>query len=135
EASLIGPGSALAREPAHVGDQLSDVAVGERRAERGHPGPADWRAAVLDEIEQVLIGAPVDRRGGTELTGPDQEEGGAPGALPVGPVAGCAETEVETCGRRRAGWWFGSIQEPRQPAREGSDRGDDHRESQQRSAH
>src|SRR5437762_11303684 len=82
---------------------LAEVLIRQGRAERRHPRPTDRRAAVLDEVEEVLVRTCVDRRGVAQLTGPDQEERRAPRACSIRPVTRRAETEIEARSFRCAG--------------------------------
>src|SRR5262249_57487378 len=75
-----GPRSGRGGERSHVRHQRADLVVRQMIAEGGHTRPADGGPAVLDEIEHVVVregrhGLPVP-----EIAGPDEKDGGSPGA-------------------------------------------------------
>src|SRR5438552_18171568 len=85
------PASSPRAERSHVGDEGADVVVAEGAAEGRHTGPPDRRAAVLDDVGEILVGVSGHPRGVREVAGPDQEQGGAPGAAAAFAVAGGAK--------------------------------------------
>src|SRR5439155_25158046 len=80
--SLPDRASALGQRP-DVLDHRLDLLVREMEPEAGHPRLADRRAAVLDELEQVLVGVSTHPRRVGEIARPDQEERRAPRAAAV----------------------------------------------------
>src|SRR5712691_5310482 len=96
-------------ERSHVGDEGADVLVAEGAAEGRHARPADRGAAVLDDVEEILVALSGHARGVGEVAGTDQKQGGAPGAVAVGPVAGGAEAQVKTGDARGPRRGFGGV--------------------------
>src|SRR2546429_8400665 len=93
-ASSASPESARAAETAHVGDELAELVIRQRGAEGGHAWPPDGCAAVLDDLEEVLVRARPEAGavGGGSRGGPG--ESGAPGAAAhpcLGPGAKAGE--------------------------------------------
>src|SRR5207249_8288268 len=127
--------SARPSEAADGADELLDVRVTERRAEARHARPSDGRPAVLDDVEQVLIGAAADGPTVTQIARADQEERRSPGALPIDAMTGRAEPEVESLDRGRAGRRTGRVEEPGQPTGEDADRREHDQERRERPTH
>src|SRR5712692_7703989 len=105
-------------ERSQVGDESADVVVAQGGAEGRHAGPSDRRAAVLDDVGEILVGVSGHARGVREVAGPDQEQSRAPGASAILAVTGGAESQVETrdAGGPRRG--FGRIEQPGETADE-----------------
>src|SRR5207249_4667070 len=127
--------SARAAEPAHVGDQLTDLYLRQGGAEGGHARPSDGRAAVLDDVDERLVGALIEATGVGEIAGTDQEERGAPGTAPVHAVARDAERVEEPLAARGAAGWPRRVEERREARCEDADRRDREDEDDQRAAH
>src|SRR5262249_26549661 len=89
-------------ERSRVGDQRADVVVAERAAEGRHSGPSDRGAAVLDDVEQVLVAVLGQAGRIGEIAWTDQKQRRAPGAAAVLTVAGRAEPEIEASDARHA---------------------------------
>src|SRR5262250_78376 len=89
-----GSRSGRCRQRSHVGDQRADLGVGQMIAEGGHARPADGRAAVLDQVEHVVVRERRYRLPVLEIARPDEKYGGAPRATAVGAVTGRAVREV-----------------------------------------
>ena len=76
-----------AAEGADVRDDRVDLRVIEVGAEAGHAGLTERRAAVLDQLVEVRVGARAHARWVGEITRSDQEQRCAPGAAPAAAVA------------------------------------------------
>src|SRR5215831_7812599 len=63
-------------------------------AEGGHTRPADGGPAVLDEVEHVVVREGRHCLPVPKIAGPDEKEGGAPGAMAIGPVARGAVAQI-----------------------------------------
>jgi hypothetical protein len=118
-----------------VAHQRTDVVVGKVIAEGRHAGAADGGPAVLDDVEEVLVG--VRRRAGGvgEVAGAEQEQRRAPGATAVAAVALDAVGVVEALAARGARGWPGIVQEPRETDREAADGRDRRRQRDQGTPH
>src|SRR5439155_25369090 len=102
-ASSASPESARTTELAHVGDELAGLVLREGGAEGRHARPPDGRAAGLDDVEEVLVGALTEAGAVGEGGGMDQEERGGPGGATVGAVSRCAGVVGGLAGPRGAG--------------------------------
>src|SRR2546430_15015283 len=94
-ASSASPESARAAETAHVGDELADLVIRQGGAEGGHARPPDGCAAVLDDIEEVLVRARPEAGAGGGGPRAEQEERGAPGGATIRARAPDAEPPEE----------------------------------------
>jgi hypothetical protein len=92
---------------------------------------------VLDDVEEVAVGVLAHAGAVGEVAGTDQEEHGPPGAATVGAVALCAEAVVEARGPRRPGRRLRDVEQPGEPAGEGTDHAqrDHERDDRPASAH
>jgi hypothetical protein len=71
-------GGRLGRQLAHVAHEGLDVGIGQPEAEGRHARPANRRAAVLDEVEEVTV-RPIDGSPAIgQVARPDEEQGGPP---------------------------------------------------------
>src|SRR5712691_10285900 len=89
------PTSSPRAERSQEGDEGPDVVVAQGASEGRHAGPSDRGAAVLDDVGEILVGVSGHSGGVREVAGPDQEQGGAPGAAAAFAVAGGAKPQVE----------------------------------------
>src|SRR5207249_529587 len=133
-ASSASPESARAAETAHVGDELAELVIRQRGAEGGHAWPPDGCAAVLDDLEEVLVRARPEAGAVGEVPGTDQEERGAPGAATIRAVARDAEPVEEPLAARGAARRPGRVEQGREARGEDTDRRDRENEDQQGAA-
>src|SRR5438094_4175150 len=133
-ASSASPESARTTELAHVGDELADFVLREGGAEGRHARPPDGRAAVLDDVEEVLVGALTEAGAVGEVAGTDQEERGAPGAATVGAVTRGAELVEEAPAPRRAARRARGVEQRCEARRQDADSRDREDERQERPA-
>lgn len=97
-----------------MADESLDVGVAEK-AESRHSRPAERVAAVLDDVEEVPLGA-AGRPHVRQIPRPQQEEGRPPRATAVHAVAGHAVGVVEALAPAGTGGRVGGVEEPGQPA-------------------
>ena len=90
---------------------------------------------MLDDVEEVFVGAATDDRGVGEVAGTDQEERRSPRAASVRAVTRRAQHQIQSLAARSAGRWAGCVEEPGQPSGKDSDRRQDDQECQERPPH
>src|SRR3989304_835910 len=83
----------FAGQGAEEADKSLDLRVREIEAEGGHPRLSDWRASLLDDVEEVLVRERLRATRVGEVSWTHQEERRTPGAVATRPVAGGAGGE------------------------------------------
>jgi hypothetical protein len=100
-----------AGQRADVADERLDVGVAQE-AEGRHPGTPERVTPVLDEVEEVPVGAGAHPDGVGEVPRPEQEQGRSPGAPAVHAVAGDAVGVEEAFSPVGTGRRMGGFEEP-----------------------